>query len=334
MDREGFVENEAFVQLVEVVRAGIEFLALVDKNELLRRKEEAAAKAAKAVRADFRAAISNIQKSPSLTRGDKARLVEHYSNLSKKLEEVEQYGREARRKLEIMSLLGVVAGFMTHEAIRILDGLDLAIQSLRKFADKDPTLKSHLETIEESYSAFKGHVDYTSLFIEAVHRNEIKAFKAAPQVRRIIERFDSFARDRALVVKTEVPADLLVKHVAVPAYSGVLLNLYTNALKSVLATGKKTKAPHIVFRAWNEDGRHIVEVIDRGVGVPEELRQRVFDPLFTTTSNVGNPLGSGMGLGLSLVKEVMGHVGGKIAVVDPPNGYSACFRVEFAGGDS
>ena len=87
----------------------------------------------------------------------------------------------------------------------------------------------------------------------------------------------------------------------------------------------------VVFRAWNEGSWHTVEVLDRGVGVPPELRQRIFDPLFTTTSNVGNPLGSGMGLGLSLVREVMGHIGGKISLVDAPSDFSTCFRVDFGG---
>ena len=331
MDREGFLQNEAFSQLVDVVRAGIEFLALVDKNELTRKQEKKANEAAKAVRSDFRHAIESIRESETLSAGDKSRLVEHYSGLAAKLEEVEEYGRDARRKLEVMGLLGVVAGFMTHEAVRILEGLDQCIKSLEPLVKKYPDLESPLGTVQQGYRVFKGHVDYTSMFVDAMHRGDAKPFKAAPQVRRIIERFGEFASDRGIIVANELASDLYAPAVPISVYSGVLLNLYTNALKSVLAVKQLSKPPHVTFRGWNEGGRHIIEVLDRGVGVPEELRRRVFDPLFTTTSNIKNPLGSGMGLGLSLVKEVMTHMGGKISIVNAPKPYSTCFKVEFGG---
>jgi signal transduction histidine kinase len=63
--------------------------------------------------------------------------------------------------------------------------------------------------------------------------------------------------------------------------------------------------------------------------MPAEIWERIFDPLFTTTSSGNSPLGSGMGLGLSLVNEVVRHSGGKLRLVDPPAGFSTCFRVQF-----
>ena len=120
--------------------------------------------------------------------------------------------------------------------------------------------------------------------------------------------------------------------IPVAAYSGVLLNLYTNAIKAVLAKEGGAQPAQVVFRGWNEGETHVVEVLDRGIGIPAELHERIFDPLFTTTSSVSNPLGSGMGLGLSLIKEVVEHSGGKVRLIDPPAGFSTCFRVQFKGG--
>jgi signal transduction histidine kinase len=36
-----------------------------------------------------------------------------------------------------------------------------------------------------------------------------------------------------------------------------------------------------------------------------------------------------MGLGLNLVKEILGQVKGKIELVDPPPGYTTCFKIQF-----
>ncbi len=57
------------------------------------------------------------------------------------------------------------------------------------------------------------------------------------------------------------------------------------------------------------------------------LRERVFDPLFTTTSSKESPLGSGMGLGLALVRASTEAFGGEVRVIDPPGGYTTCVQV-------
>jgi signal transduction histidine kinase len=190
-------------------------------------------------------------------------------------------------------------------------------------------LADALASVEDGYGSFKAHVDYTSLFVDSMHRKDAGSFKARPQVDRILETFGSFARDRHLECSNEVADDARVIGPPIAAYSGVLLNLYTNALKAVLAREGGAEPPQVVFRGWNEPRMHVIEVMDKGIGIPAELRERIFDPLFTTTSSVSNPLGSGMGLGLSLVREVVNHSGGKLRLVDAPAGFATCFRAEF-----
>ena len=115
----------------------------------------------------------------------------------------------------------------------------------------------------------------------------------------------------------------------VTVYSGVLLNLYTNALKAILAAKSQKGTSQIIFRGHNDEKWHVVEVLDTGVGIPPTIRNRIWDPMFTTTSRVDNPLGSGMGLGLTLVKQLVEQVGGRIEIVDAPTGYNTCFRVRY-----
>jgi signal transduction histidine kinase len=328
MDREGFLRNGAFRQVVMIVRAGIEYLAKEDKKRQLAAKEQRAREAAGKVRADFRQALAYIQNSPTLTAGDKARLIEEYSGFAKKIEEVEEYDREARRKLEVMSSLGVVAGFVTHEATRIVSSLNDAITELRALAKAHPKLRDPLSRLEGSYAVFKGHLEYTTMFVDGVNAEGISPFKAAPQVRRIKDKFGAFAKERGIDVTSQIAADVEVPAMPVAVYSGILLNLYTNALKAIVASHAQTEKPKIVFKSWNEPKKHIVEVIDNGVGIPPNMRKRVWDPLFTTTSRLNNPLGSGMGLGLSLVRQLVQTYKGRIEIVEPPAGFSTCFKVE------
>jgi two-component system, NtrC family, sensor kinase len=49
-----------------------------------------------------------------------------------------------------------------------------------------------------------------------------------------------------------------------------------------------------------EDGRAIIKFADNGLGIPPEIRDRLFEPLFTT-----KPVGKGTGLGLSISYQII-----------------------------
>lgn len=65
----------------------------------------------------------------------------------------------------------------------------------------------------------------------------------------------------------------------------------------------------------------MIEVIDKGMGVPAELIDRIFDPFVTSKD-------TGTGLGLSLVHQIISNQNGKIEVESVP-GKGSCFRIIF-----
>ncbi len=90
----------------------------------------------------------------------------------------------------------------------------------------------------------------------------------------------------------------------------VLLNVVLNA-GSAIATraGGEKDADVVTVRVRLRDGRARIEVEDTGPGIPESMRQRVFEP-FVTTKDVGE----GTGLGLAVCRGVVEAAGGTIAV--------------------
>jgi signal transduction histidine kinase len=64
-----------------------------------------------------------------------------------------------------------------------------------------------------------------------------------------------------------------------------------------------------------------VVVSDRGPGVPESERERIFDPFYTT-----KPPGAGTGLGLAIVQRIVDEMGGLVWVEDARGG-GAAFKV-------
>jgi C4-dicarboxylate-specific signal transduction histidine kinase len=70
------------------------------------------------------------------------------------------------------------------------------------------------------------------------------------------------------------------------------------------------------------DDRITLCVSDHGCGVPEEIRERIWDPLFTT-----KPFGQGTGLGLTIVRDIVaGDFGGNVELEPRTDGGSS-FRV-------
>jgi signal transduction histidine kinase len=80
---------------------------------------------------------------------------------------------------------------------------------------------------------------------------------------------------------------------------------------------------NLVQNAIHHGGRHVTvrvlgptfEIEDDGHGIPSEARERVFEPFYRL-----QPQLSGGGLGLHLVKQVVEHHGGKVLLLDAPNG--------------
>ena len=330
MDREGFLKNRAFEELVDFVRAGIEFLALQDKREVDRLVAKEAREATEGARQDVRSAIEYVRQSPTLTAGDKARITKAYRQLADRIEQVEELNVQARRNLSTMSLLGVVAAFMTHENKSLVFEMERAVKQISSLAKRHPDLQEVSAGLNAHLNTFKGQLEYVQMFLAGVRKTDAVRMSAAGQIRHVLRRFESFAMEHGVDVTTEAPAQTQTPPLSPAIYSGVLLNLYSNALKAVLSVASSIGHPKIAIRSWNERRSHYLEVSDNGVGVPPELRKRIWEPLYTTTSDTGNPLGSGMGLGLTLVKQVIEDAGGRITLADdPPPGFNTCFRVVF-----
>jgi signal transduction histidine kinase len=98
----------------------------------------------------------------------------------------------------------------------------------------------------------------------------------------------------------------------------VLVNLLTNARAAV--AGHDGAAVAVTLASARDGDRVVLEVRDRGVGIPPDDLGRVFDPYFTTRR-------TGSGLGLAIAKNVVEGLGGTIAVASTP-GAGTTLRVE------
>ena len=100
----------------------------------------------------------------------------------------------------------------------------------------------------------------------------------------------------------------------------VLVNLLVNALQAFTSNEPARNRVRICCRKQGP-GHVVVEVEDNGPGMSPELRERIFNPFFTT-----KPVGVGTGLGLSICQSIVQSMGGEI-LVESQLGRGSVFRL-------
>jgi signal transduction histidine kinase len=117
----------------------------------------------------------------------------------------------------------------------------------------------------------------------------------------------SKARHKSATVAIDVEPDLPKALGFGGELNQIWANLIDNALDAIADAGR------IDVHATRDRQRVVVRIIDNGSGIPADVRDRIFDPLFTT-----KPVGQGMGLGLDIVRRLLRHNDGEISVESRP----------------
>jgi PAS domain S-box-containing protein len=101
----------------------------------------------------------------------------------------------------------------------------------------------------------------------------------------------------------------------------VVLNLLNNAEQAIRTT--REEGGQIQIRTRGEGASALLEIEDDGPGVPDDARDRIWDPFWTTKG-----LGDGTGLGLTVVRDIIASHGGEITIA-PPVGRAAVEGARF-----
>jgi signal transduction histidine kinase len=95
----------------------------------------------------------------------------------------------------------------------------------------------------------------------------------------------------------------------------VLLNIFKNAKEAMPSGGT------LSVRTAKEDQKVLIQIQDTGIGIPEEIRDKIFEAFFTTKQKV-----KGVGLGLSVCYGIVKDHGGEIKV-DSEEGKGTTFTI-------
>jgi len=100
---------------------------------------------------------------------------------------------------------------------------------------------------------------------------------------------------------------------------GRIRQMIENLVENALRYSRGAEPP--TLRAWSDGSQVCIAVIDHGVGVPEDERDRIFDR-FYRASNAQGITDTGMGLGLYICRRIVEEHGGRIRLEPTPGGGS------------
>jgi PAS domain S-box-containing protein len=123
------------------------------------------------------------------------------------------------------------------------------------------------------------------------------------------------ARGAGIAVECEIARDMPTLRGDADQLSHLVGNLVGNARGALAGMEDPPEEPRIRVSLVREGAQAVLRVADNGPGIPEGLRERVFDPFFST-----KPDGEGTGVGLALCRTIAKAHGGSISVEETPGG--------------
>lgn len=210
-----------------------------------------------------------------------------------------------------LALIGQYTATINHELRNPLGVIKTSTYLLsQKLADHpDPGVAKHLERIEHNLA--RAHEIISGMLgLLRVKAPTREAVELSRFIRAVLEDLSPRTGAVELAGREEDRGTFDRRQM-----QQVLENLVRNAVESCDGEVR-------VRIEWNSDRRSTTIVVrDDGPGIPEEVRKRVFEPLFTTKS-------FGSGLGLTLAKAIVEGHGGSFAITDGLDGQGTGFEIK------
>jgi len=146
-------------------------------------------------------------------------------------------------------------------------------------------------------------------------------------VAKAIEMTSPLLEQRRHRLDVRVPAKGLVVDADVLRLTQVVANLLTNAAKFTQAAG------HVSVSAEKKGKRVSLRVVDDGIGIANEMLPRVFEPFAQEEQTLDRAHG-GLGLGLTVVANLVKLHGGTVAAASPGRGRGATFTIDLPLSDT
>ncbi len=219
----------------------------------------------------------------------------------------------ALQEVDTLTTMGRVAARVAHEINNPLAGIQNSFLLIKGAIPADHPHFRYVGAIEREI----GRIAAVTRQLYETYRPETDR-TGETSVRTVLGDAVAFMEqvNRSARVKVELRFEQLPTVVPLP--SSMLRQIAYNLVQNAIEASPPDCTVTII--AGVEEGDVVLRVRDCGPGIPEELRERIFEPFFSTKDKRIRT--GGMGLGLALVRRTVTAAGGSIAVQDADGGGS------------
>lgn len=223
---------------------------------------------------------------------------------------------EARRREHFLAIL-------SHELRNPLSSIRTANEVLHSASTSPELLKESREVIGRQTTQMARLLD-DLLDMSRITQNRITLVKAPLDLRGCITdaiaSVRSFGRDHEVQIEVELPDDPLVVNGDSVRLQQVIANLVVNAIKYSQPGGT------VQLVLQREGDQALIRTIDHGSGIDEDMLHEIFDMFVQSRETIDHSEG-GMGLGLTLVRELVHLHQGQVKALSDGPGQGSTFEV-------
>ncbi|WP_299810816.1 ATP-binding protein [uncultured Roseibium sp.] len=253
-----------------------------------------------------------LRKASVLLRRESASLKELNTRLVDEIQErrrVERELLEAQRGLarsNRLAAVGEMSAAVVHELSQPLSALRMFVAGTRKFLEKGDTATA-AENLDEIDSLQMRMASLTQELKRFARPRESRIEKI--DLRESVRVAEKIVRPRfeetGVTLELDLPDTPLEVETAPLRIEQILVNLLRNGADAAAAEEDGT----VRLTAARPEGQVILKISDNGPGIPDDLRERIFDPFFSTKAS-----SDGMGLGLAISIRLAEDLGGGLSV--------------------
>jgi PAS domain S-box-containing protein len=238
-------------------------------------------------------------------------------------EQLESLRQQAEAAVSANQRKDVFLYTLSHELRNPLAPLASAVQIIRMTAARSPEIETSLRVIERQVECLQRLVG-DMLDLSRIGAGKVEIHKSTIPIHEVIGRAVESARpavrERRHHLEVLLPPGIIWVEADPIRLEQIFLNLIQNAAKYTPERGR------ITVKATVEGHEASIRVEDNGIGIPPDMLPRIFD-LFTQVEAARSRADGGLGIGLSLVKELVTLHGGSVQVRSDGPGKGSEFTI-------
>ena len=352
VNREGFIPEAGYDTLVQIVRTGIDLCTRVRAAAAYGRRQQRREDRRTSQQVEPEASVATgetVEELPlpnrlqdavqlmkkaceRLNEGDTTNAEVAASAAMQELGEATELAADLwseRSLLHVLASVGTQMAAFVHEINALLGSAQTIEHALERILEEDGLSREQRRRLGQTLTVtadLKRGLERQAAYLIDIETPDARRRRSR---QRLGERFDAAVRlvqhqaeRRGIGIDNRIPPDLRSPPMFPAELTAVFANLLTNAVKAAGEDGGRIRAS-----ACSGDDQVRICIQNTGTAIQLEEAERWFEPFESTTSEVDPVLGQGMGLGLTITRNLLENYGASVKFVRPNSSFATAIEV-------